>query len=556
MDTGVDMNHPDLVDKWRGGTNSWYDPHGIYENPFDNDGHGTGVMGIMVGGSAGGSAIGVAPNAQWIAVKLFDDAGLALESDIHLGFQWLLDPDGNPDTDDAPDVVNNSWGLEQVPDQCIENVLFRDDIQILKQAGIAVVFAAGNEGPDPATSISPANYPEGFAVGAINESLDIFQQFENFSSRGPSTCDGSIYPQVIAPGVRVRTADLTIFSVPYFNWSGTSFAAPHAAGAMALLMGAFPDVTVSDLESALQESAVDLGVAGPDNDHGHGFIDVLEAYYLLIDSVSIHTATYDAAADKLVVRATSDALPAGSETLILAVQSGGATVKTVTMSYKAASGYYQRVLFGLAATPPDAVTVTSGGGGSDSVTLPFPPPDTAAVTLATYDAAADKLVVRATTDALPAGSQTLTLAVQSGGATVKTVAMSYKAASGYYQKVLFGLAATLPDAVTVTSSGGGADSVTVPFPAPDTVAVTLASYDAAADKLVVRATTDALPAGSQTLTLAVQSGGATVKAVAMSYKAASGYYQKVLFGLAATPPDAVTVTSGGGGSDSATLPYP
>jgi phage baseplate assembly protein gpV len=177
----------------------------------------------------------------------------------------------------------------------------------------------------------------------------------------------------------------------------------------------------------------------------------------------------------------------------------------------------------------------------------FPPPDTVTVIQASYDAAADKLVVKAISDALPAGSQKLTLAVQSGGATVKTVAMGYKAAQGYYQKVLFGLTATPPDAVTVTSSGGGSDSVTLPFPPPDTVAVTLASYDGATDKLVVQATSDALPAGSETLTLAVQSGGVTVKTVAMSYKAASGYYQKVLFGLAATPPDAVTVTSSGGG---------
>ena len=73
MDTGVDADHPDLYGSWRGGTNSWYDPNGEHAAPADLNGHGTQTMGIMVGGSAGGSAIGVAPDARWIAVKIYDD---------------------------------------------------------------------------------------------------------------------------------------------------------------------------------------------------------------------------------------------------------------------------------------------------------------------------------------------------------------------------------------------------------------------------------------------------------------------------------------------------
>jgi len=89
MDSGVDLDHPDLADKWRGGTNSWFDPNSEHEMPHDVDGHGTQTMGIMVGGSAGGTAIGVAPGAQWIAVKIFNDADEASLSAIHQGFQWL-----------------------------------------------------------------------------------------------------------------------------------------------------------------------------------------------------------------------------------------------------------------------------------------------------------------------------------------------------------------------------------------------------------------------------------------------------------------------------------
>ena len=109
MDSGVDVTHPDLANRWRGGSNSWFDPYGQHSTPTDLTGHGTWTMGVMVAGDAGGSSIGVAPQAQWIAVKIFNDAGSSTATAIHLGFQWLLDPDSNPNTADAPQVVNASW---------------------------------------------------------------------------------------------------------------------------------------------------------------------------------------------------------------------------------------------------------------------------------------------------------------------------------------------------------------------------------------------------------------------------------------------------------------
>ncbi len=275
MDTGVDARHADLAASWRGGTNSWFDPSGEHGEPYDRSGHGTQTMGIMVGGSAGGTAIGVAPGARWIAVKIYNDAGVASLSGIHQGFQWLLDPDGNPVTNDLPDVVNGSWGLENAVDGCVPE--FENDINLLKAAGIAVAFSAGNSGPSPATSVSPANYPGSFAVGAVDE----FNTIAGFSSRGPSACDGGIYPEVAAPGVNIRTADLTfggVFPTSYSTVSGTSFAAPHVAGTMALLLGAFPGLPVAELESALTASAVDFGWAGADNDYGYGLIDALAAH--------------------------------------------------------------------------------------------------------------------------------------------------------------------------------------------------------------------------------------------------------------------------------------
>lgn len=278
MDTGVDVLHPDLASSWRGGTNSWFDPNGQHLTPSDLNGHGTGTMGVIVGGSAGGTNIGVAPGAQWIAVKIFNDNDVATLSVIHQGFQWLLDPDENPSTDDAPDIINNSWGLDGSLNRCVTE--FEADVQALRTAGIAVVFSGGNSGPYQSSSISPANYPERFAVGAVDETLNI----ASFSSRGPSACDSTIYPEVVAPGVNIKTADLTfdgVFPNSYVHVNGTSFSAPHVAGTMALLMSAFPNITLSQLEEVLKTTALDLGPKGPDNAYGYGLVDALASFVAL-----------------------------------------------------------------------------------------------------------------------------------------------------------------------------------------------------------------------------------------------------------------------------------
>jgi len=272
MDTGVAGSHPDLVSRWRGGLNSWFDPYGQHTSPTDLDGHGTWTMGIMVGGDAGGTSIGVAPGARWIAAKIFNDRGRATATGIHQGFQWLLDPDGNPDTADAPDVVNNSWAYGGPG--C--NLEFQPDLQALRAAGIVPVFSAGNYGPNSSTSVSPANYPEAFAVGAVDNGGLIYSG----SSRGPSACGepSTIYPELVAPGVNVRTTDSDGL---YYQTSGTSFSAPHVTGALALLLSVYPNLTAEQQEYALLDTSVDLGSTGPDNTFGYGALDIEAAYACL-----------------------------------------------------------------------------------------------------------------------------------------------------------------------------------------------------------------------------------------------------------------------------------
>lgn len=275
LDSGVDASHPDLAGRWRGGTNSWYDPYGEHPlTPIDLSGHGTATTGVIVGGDAGGTSIGMAPGATWIAAKIFNDRGAATTTAIHQAFQWALDPDHDPNTSDAPQIVNASWSIGTGPG-C--DLSFQLDLQSLRSAGILPVFAAGNYGSGGSTSVSPANYPEALSVGAVNNNDLIYSS----SSRGPSTCGARnrIFPDLVAPGVNIRTTD--VYGL-YQTASGTSMSAPHASGALALLLGAIPGLSGVEAQAALTGTALDLGVSGPDSTYGNGRVDVLHSYQWLL----------------------------------------------------------------------------------------------------------------------------------------------------------------------------------------------------------------------------------------------------------------------------------
>jgi len=379
MDTGVQGSHPDLAAQWRGGTNSWFDPNGQHPTtPTDMNGHGTRTMGVMVGRDGGGTAVGVAPDAQWIAVKIFDDSGTATTARVHQGFQWLLDPDGNPATPDAPDVVNNSWTVSGKG--C--NLEYQLDLQALRAADIIPVFAAGNYGPSGPSSRSPANNPEAFSVGATTNADAIWA----YSSRGPSSCadTDTTYPELVAPGVSIRTTDR--FS-GYVTTSGTSLAAPHVTGALALLLDAHGGATAAQLETAVESTGVDLGSVGADNTFGYGRLDVLAAYnwlgtapsdFTLVASpysastaqggnVSYTVAVSPQGGFSGDVSLSVSGLPAGASASFdpaAVVGGGGTSLLTVSTSISTPAGSY-----------PLLVTGTSGSlSHSALVTLAIDPP--------------------------------------------------------------------------------------------------------------------------------------------------------------------------------------
>ncbi|WP_158414098.1 S8 family peptidase [Geoalkalibacter subterraneus] len=298
LDSGVDLEHPDLGSRWRGPADvGWFDPYDDSPEPFDQIiqadpespdsqlGHGTAVTGIIVAGDEFGLPLGMAPDSKWIAARIFGPDNTSSSSKIIKALEWTLDPNEDGNTADAADIVNNSWGIVVEDDQngieperCIET--YRRAIQGLKTAGVAVVAAAGNSGPDPFTSESPGNYPEVLAVGATDDE----KRVTDFSARGPSACDDGVYPQLVAPGTMIMTTNATAVS-NYVTVAGTSFSAAHLSGALALLRGAFPDVDMAAIEDALLVSAVDLGVSEPDNSYGHGLIDVPAAYDHLLTPV-------------------------------------------------------------------------------------------------------------------------------------------------------------------------------------------------------------------------------------------------------------------------------
>ena len=151
----------------------------------------------MVGGDAGGTSVGVAPAAQWIAVKIFNDAGASTATAIHQGFQWL----STPTPIRTPRTHRRRQQLMDLRSPGC-NLEFQLDLRSLRAVGIVPVFAAGNFGSGNSTSASPANYPEAFAVGAANNSDLIYA----YSSRGPSACGEAqtVYPELVAPGVNIQ----------------------------------------------------------------------------------------------------------------------------------------------------------------------------------------------------------------------------------------------------------------------------------------------------------------------------------------------------------------
>ncbi|MGP4062849.1 S8 family serine peptidase [Halobacillus sp. H74] len=292
IDTGVQWDHPGLLEKYRGFNAAspeevdhefnWFDATADTSEPYDDQGHGTHTMGTMVGSEADGSnQVGVAPGATWIAVKAFTAAG-GTDVDLLDAAEWLLAPkdeEGNPHPEKSPDIINNSWGGGPGLDEW-----YREMVQNWRNAGIVPVFSAGNDGELGDGSIAaPANYPESIAVGATDSNDGLAY----FSSVGPSPYDGEIKPDISAPGVNINS---TVPGSEYEDtYSGTSMAGPHVAGTIALLLEADQSLSVDRIEELLYETAdattSDEYPEDPNEGFGHGVANAYTAVSAVVSGI-------------------------------------------------------------------------------------------------------------------------------------------------------------------------------------------------------------------------------------------------------------------------------
>src|SRR5438874_4008025 len=300
-DTGVRWTHNALKPHYRGwdGQNAdhdynWHDSiHNSVGNPCGNDspfpcddqGHGTHTTGTLIGDDGIGNQIGMAPSAKWIGCRNMD-ANNGTPARYIECMQWFLAPTriggGDPDPTKAPDITNNSW--ECPPSEGCSFDSLQAAVEAQAAAGIMMVSAAQNSGPNCSTVQNPPGiYGGTYTAGALVTGTDTIA---GFSSRGPVISDGSgrIKPDISAPGTSTRSSTNASDS-SYANFSGTSMATPHTAGAMALLWSAIPSLRhqLTASRDAINHSAVHIantqcGDAGPPNNvYGWGRVDIFAA---------------------------------------------------------------------------------------------------------------------------------------------------------------------------------------------------------------------------------------------------------------------------------------
>ncbi|WP_439658536.1 S8 family serine peptidase [Lentzea sp. HUAS TT2] len=256
LDTGIDTTHPDLQGSVVEEKN--FTPAATTDDKF---GHGTHVASTITGD---GRYKGIAPDAKLFNGKVLDDNGSGSESGVIEGMEWAAA---------KADVVNMSLGTNAPSDGT--DLVSQAVNRLTAEHGALFVVSAGNSGGPVA---SPAAADAALTVGAVDRT----EKLATFSSRGPRVGDGAIKPDITAPGVDIVAAKAKngVIGTPvdegHVSLSGTSMAAPHVAGAAAILAAKNPAWSAQDIKTTLMNSAkpyADSGVF----DQGAGRVDVARA---------------------------------------------------------------------------------------------------------------------------------------------------------------------------------------------------------------------------------------------------------------------------------------
>ncbi|MCE7010795.1 S8 family serine peptidase [Kibdelosporangium philippinense] len=241
LDTGIDHEHPDLLDA----VVEAKDFTGSASGTQDKHGHGTHVASTVTGKND--KYTGVAPDAKLVIGKVLNDRGSGTESGVIAGMEWAANSGAR--------VINMSLGSEMPSDGT--DVVSQAVNTLTAQSGALFVIAAGNNGDLVG---SPAAADAALTVGAV----DSKDALADFSSIGPRFQDNAIKPDITAPGVDIVAAKakgsfladrLPNVGEHHLMMSGTSMAAPHVAGAAAILAQQHPAWQAAELKAALMNSA-------------------------------------------------------------------------------------------------------------------------------------------------------------------------------------------------------------------------------------------------------------------------------------------------------------
>jgi serine protease AprX len=270
--------------------------------PYDDDGHGTHVAGIIAGNGYDSNRrnAGVAPDANLIALKALDANGNGTISTVIKALDWVLANHAQYNIR----VVNLSVGA------AVHESYWTDPLTLaakrLVDAGIVVVAAAGNLGsnaqgaPQYGGIGAPGNAPWVLTVGASSTNGTTAREDDtvaSFSSRGPTYLDWAAKPDLVAPGV--GTVSLAVpgstlyetrapallpgstptLGLPYLSLSGTSMAAPVVSGTVAVMLQANPTLTPNAIKAILQYTAQSYPGYDPLTE-GAGFLNAIGAVRL------------------------------------------------------------------------------------------------------------------------------------------------------------------------------------------------------------------------------------------------------------------------------------
>lgn len=276
VDTGVDLDHPDLVDDTlhRSSLIQGYNAFTRSSLPGadqDDHGHGTSVAGAIAALKNDKGIVGVAYEAMIMPIKAMDHTGEGEDSIIADGIIWAVDHGAK--------IINLSIGSDT------QAKVLDDALQYAADKGCLLVAASGNKESDteindnagtgdagtiPNSVAYPAAHPAVMAVSAV----DMHDTSAPFALTGPEV-------EISAPGSKILTSYWTKDETGCAYSTGTSIAAPFVSGAAALLWSKYPDLTATEIRQALLSSAYDLGVKGRDNDYGFGRLDIYRALQAL-----------------------------------------------------------------------------------------------------------------------------------------------------------------------------------------------------------------------------------------------------------------------------------